>query len=165
MVGLQYVGEQGFLVRWRGKEIENNNNNNHPIGNHDCTETGADIVNAAEVEADISASLDTVGVNEPLLFNLRSSRLEDLVGEMGEVEKGVGLLNVFVKGRRGEMPERSSSISDTDWVRGKGSTVVSPKKFPCPVKKQNLQGRSKILSTNRKKKEKKEKTYLLINWR
>ena len=113
-----------------------------PIGNYDCTETDADIVIAAEAEADISANLDTVGVNEPLLFNLRSSRLEDLVGEieMGEVEKVVGVPNVVVKGRRGEMPERSSSISETDWVRGKGSTVVSPKKFPCPVKKQNLRG-------------------------
>lgn len=55
----------------------------------------------------------------------------------------VGVLNVVVKGRRGEMPERSSSISETDWVRGKKSTVVSSKKDPCPVKKQNLQGRSK----------------------
>jgi hypothetical protein len=89
----------------------------------------------------MSANLDIVGVNEPLLFNLRSSRLEDLVGEMGEVEKVVGVPNVVVKGRRGEMPERSSSISETDWVRGKESTAVSPKKFPCPVKKQNLQRR------------------------
>jgi hypothetical protein len=111
-----------------------------PNGNYDCTETDVDIVIAAEAEADMSANLDTVGVNEPLLFNLRSSRLEDLVGEMGE-EKVVGVPNVVVKGRRGEMPERSSSISETDWVRGKGSTEVSLKKFPCPVKKQNLQGR------------------------
>ena len=109
---------------------------------YDCTETDADTVNAAEAEADISANLDTVGVNDPLLFNLRSSRLVDLVGEMGEVvEKVVGLLNDVVKGRRGDRLESSSSISDTDWVRGKGSAVVSLKKFPCPVKKQNLQGR------------------------
>ena len=52
-----------------------------------------------------------MGVNDPLLFNLRSSRLEDLVGE---AEGVVGVLNVVVKGRRGEMPERSSSISETD---------------------------------------------------
>lgn len=128
------------------------------MANYDCTETDADIVIAAEAEADISANLDTVGVNDPLLFNLRSSRLEDLVGEMGEVEKVVGLLNVVVKGRRGEMPERSSSISETDWVRGKGSTVVSLKKFPCPVKKQNLQERSKKLNMSWKKKRKNTKT-------
>ena len=100
-----YVGEQGFLVGRRGII---------PNGNYDCTETDADIVIAAEAEADISANLDTVGVNEPLLFNLRSSRLVDLVGEMGEVEKVDGLFNVVVKGRRGEMLERSSSISETD---------------------------------------------------
>ena len=72
-----------------------------------------------EPEADISANLDTVGVNDPLLFNTRSSRLEDLVGDMEEVER-VGVtrisvvLNVVVHGRRGEIPERSSSISETD---------------------------------------------------
>ena len=144
-----YVGEQGFLVGRRGII---------PNGNYDCTETDADIVIAAEAEADISANLETVGVNEPLLFNLRSSRLEDLVGEMGEVEKVDGLFNVVVKGRRGEMPERSSSISETDCVRGNGSTVVSPKKFPCPVKKQNLQGRSEKLSMSWKKKKEDTKT-------
>jgi hypothetical protein len=104
----------------------------------------------------MSANLDTVGVNDPLLFNLRSSRLEDLVGEVKdeteEVETVVGVLNVVVKGRRGEMLKRSSSISETDWVRGMWSTVESSKKVLCPVKKQNLQGRSKKLSMTWKKK-------------
>ena len=95
----------------------------------------------------MSANLDTVGVNDPLLFNLRSSRLEDLVGETkDETEEVVGVLSVVVKGRRGEIPERSSSISETDWVRGMRSTVESSKKVLCPVKKQNLQRRSKNLS-------------------
>lgn len=81
-------------------------------------ETDAEIV--IEPDADISASLDTVGVNEPLLFNTRSSRLEDLVGDMEEAEMVVGVtrisfvLNVVLHGRRGEVPERSSSISETD---------------------------------------------------
>jgi len=76
-----------------------------------------DVAIVIEPEADISANLDTVGVNDPLLFNTRSSRLEDLVGDMEEV---VGVtrisfvLNVVVHGRRGEIPERSSSISETD---------------------------------------------------
>ena len=52
----------------------------------------------------MSANLDTVGVNDPLLFNLRSSRLEDLVGETkDETEEVVGVLSVVVKGRRGEI--------------------------------------------------------------
>lgn len=95
--------------------------------------------------ADMSANLDIVGVNDPLLFNTRSSRLEDLVGEAEEVEMVDGaisfVLNVVAHGRRGEMPERSSSISETDCVRGgRRSTVDSSKKAPCPVKKQNLKG-------------------------
>ena len=68
-------------------------------------------------EVDVNANLDIVGVNDPLLFIVRSSRLEDLVGET-EVEI-VGLksfeLNVG-NGRRGERPERNSSISEADWV-------------------------------------------------
>ena len=65
------------------------------------------------------------------------------------------MLNVVVKGRRGEIPERSSSISETDWVRGKRSTLVSSKKDPCPVKKQNLQGRNKKVEHELEKQKKK----------
>ena len=92
-----------------------------------------------DAEVDVNANLDIVGVNDPLLFIVRSSRLEDLVGET-EVEI-VGLksfeLNVG-NGRRGERPERNSSISEADWVRGRKSTEDSSRKVPCPVKKQNL---------------------------
>jgi hypothetical protein len=45
-------------------------------------------------------------------------------------------------GRRGEMPERNSSISEAEWARGRRSRVDSSRKVPCPVKKQNLKGRS-----------------------
>ena len=93
-----------------------------------------------EPEADISANLDIVGVNDPLLFKKRSSRLGDLVGEV-VVEAISCVFIVVVYGNRGEWPERNSSISEADWVRGRRSTVDSSKKVPFPVKKQNLEGK------------------------
>lgn len=120
-----------------------------------CTETD-------DVEADISASLDTVGVNDPLLFNTRSSRLEDLVGEMEEnaeilpVESVISFglnASVGVSGRRGEVPERNSSISEAEWARGSRLTADSSRKVPCPVKKQNLkEGSEEMVSPQLKNK-------------
>ena len=51
---------------------------------------------AIEVEADMSANIDRLGVNDPLLFNARLSRLEDLVGET-EVEIVVGVISFGLK--------------------------------------------------------------------
>jgi len=74
-----------------------------------------------------------------LLFIVRSSRLEDIVGEteVEIIELKSFELNVG-NGRRRERPGRNSSISEADWVRGRKLTGDSSIKVPCPVKKQNL---------------------------
>ena len=67
------------------------------------------------------------------------------------------VLNAVVNGRRGEIPERNSSISETDWVHGRRS-VDSSKKVPCPVKKQNLKGKCERMNTMGKKNQRETRT-------
>jgi hypothetical protein len=118
------------------KKNDNNRKINYERIGVILRDTDAEIV--IEPEADISANLETVGVNDPLLFKKRSSRLGDRVGEKEVVGAISFVLIVVVYGKRGEWPERNSSISEADWVRGRRSTVDSSKKVPFPVKKQNL---------------------------
>jgi hypothetical protein len=99
---------------------------------------------------------DTVGVNDPLRFSIKSSRLFERVGEI-ERDKEAEDPNARVEWRppmRGEMPEemdRSSWMSDTECVRGRPSMTSPPPTEdegeggccwssvePGPVKKQNL---------------------------
>lgn len=72
-----------------------------------------------------------VGVNEPLLDDVRSSRLLDLGGD----DVGVRACTLDAGDRR---DTKISSISDAEWVRGKISAGIWSMEDPGPVKKQNL---------------------------
>jgi hypothetical protein len=111
-----------------------------------------------------------VGVNEPLRFSIKSSRLLERVGERDDDEGPSP--REEQPSMRGEMPEgmdRSSWMSEAECVRGRPSmTPPAEGKGECcssvepgPVKKQNLQTRKNKLGNRIFEKE--GPTYLFKN--
>jgi len=96
---------------------------------------------------DANDKRDTVGVNDPLRFSIKSSKLLERAEERVDAEGPSP--REEQPSMRGEMPEgmdRSSWMSEAEWVRGRPSMTPLPEGEgeccssvePGPVKKQNL---------------------------